>query len=226
MLADGWDDAYIVELERHIVGLRDAGVSGRLTQALVQRYPRDAYLLTTASNIPFGSLRGEGSAVAGYEAYVEAQFPDDADEIIALVVRYAAGVRDSGAPVVQLVTEFLVRQRTAPPPSGHLWRFPADEPRPWGQAMEVIGMPTGGAALAARELNLRRAVVTWHAFTQELLRCTAFPANDQANETVTLQVTVDDVDILVVQEGEGREDLVGELADEIEGDTPEVGVAQ
>ncbi len=197
MLAENWDNTYITELEQHITGLRQAVVSATLTQTLIQRNASDAYLLVDQNHTDreFGTLRGKNSAVAGYEAYIKATFPDDHHEVIGLVKRYATGVRESSwSKMVQLVKEFLVRQRTNPSHDGYFWKMASDNAKPWDQAvkdidvirLEILGMPRGDVTREVHETNLRRAVVTWHAFTQELLRCTAFPGNDQANENVAL----------------------------------------
>lgn len=198
MNADHWDPNYVNEITGHVTGMQNAGVSALLTQTLTQGGPSDAYLLTSTGVNPrmFGSLRGQNSAVAAYESYIAQQFPGDKDEIIGLVKGYATGVRESSwANMVQIVKEFLVRQRVAPAPqhSGYFWKMAIDDVKPWQQAVadiqllrnKYLGLPPGGDTVR-QELNLRRAVVTWHAFTQELLRCTVFPGNDQGNETLTV----------------------------------------
>jgi hypothetical protein len=195
MQADGWNDAYITELEQHVQGMQNFGVSALLTQTLIRQNEHDGYLLSppNRSDRAFGSLRGANSAVAAFERYIDAKFGSDKYDIIPLIVGYAKGVRASSwAEMVQVVKEFLVRQRNVPH-SGYFWKAVSHQPKEWQTAVtdiqtfrnKILGLPPGGDR-AAQDLNLRRAVVTWHAFTQELLRCTAFLGNDQVNETVTV----------------------------------------
>ncbi|MGB2567650.1 hypothetical protein ACPFP2_04235 [Micromonospora citrea] len=193
MINDRWQRDYVTELLTHIIQMQHAGLDALLTQTLVQE-PNDAYLLKTAAGRPFGSLRGPGSAIAAYENYVSQTFGDDAHTIIELVVAYASGVQDSSwAPMVQIVKEFLVRQRTRPGPEAYFWKQISDNAKSWAEAkndisqlrMQRLGLPPAGDT-ARQELNLRRAVVSWHAFTQLLLRHTAFPANNQNDETLTV----------------------------------------
>ncbi|GHJ50257.1 hypothetical protein Cs7R123_75990 [Catellatospora sp. TT07R-123] len=195
MTAENWTNAYITELEQHIAGLQAAGVGALLSQDLVQADPHDAYLLSDPTGRQFGTLRGQGSAVAAFEQYVRATYPDDHDAVIGLIIGYAKGVKASSwAKMVQVVKEFLVRQRTAPTADGYFWKSIHDAPKTAAEALgdirtyrtEILGLPRGNMSTDAYELNLRRAVVTWHAFTQELLRCTTFPGNDRQQETVTV----------------------------------------
>lgn len=193
MTDDGWTTAYIDEIAGHMNVMEEAGIARLLTQRL-GRGSHDGYLLTSEDGRPFGSLRGERSAVAAYESYIREAFPGDADDIIALVVGYASGVQDSSwASMVQIVKEFLVRQRTTPGPEAYFWKQLNDVPKPWSVARDDIAVlrakylglaPRGDEAL--RERYLRHAVITWHAFTQLLLRHTTFPANDHAAETLTV----------------------------------------
>ncbi|NBE81647.1 hypothetical protein [Micromonospora rubida] len=193
MIDDRWSPAYIDELTGHMTGMERAGIARLLTQTL-GRGAHDAYLLTSEDGRPFGSLRGEGSAVAAYETYIRETFPGDADDIISLVVGYASGVENSSwAPMVQIVKEFLVRQRTAPGPDSYFWKQLNDTAKPWSVAKDDIAAlrakylglaPRGDEAL--RERHLRQAVITWHALTQLLLRHTTFPANNSVAETLTV----------------------------------------
>ncbi|MET8118419.1 hypothetical protein [Micromonospora sp. NPDC005189] len=195
MLADSWTNEYVTELERHIVGLRAAQLPAQLTQTLGQE-AGDAYLLKTAAGRHWGTLRGPGSAVATWETYVKQQYPNDWNEIIGLVQQFAAGVRlSSWSRIVVLFKEFLVRQRTAPTHNEYFWRNARDLPISGQQAVSDMNLirdellPRGNSApqdLPTRERNLRNAVVTWHAFTQEVLRWTDFPGNDQLNKTITV----------------------------------------
>lgn len=195
MLADNWTDGYVGELERHIAGLRAAQIRNKLTQTLVHE-DGDAYLLRTAGGRPWGTLRGPGSAVEAWEAYVKQQYPDDWNEIIGLVRQFAAGVRlSSWSRIVVLFKEFLVRQRTLPDHDGYFWRNAHDQAISGRQALRDMDLireeflPRGNSApgdLPARERNLRNAVATWHAFTLLVLRWTDFPGNDQLARTVTV----------------------------------------
>lgn len=199
MQAENWKREYIDDLLGHMIGMRKAGVSALLAQNLVQLHPQDGYLLTAVDGgrkgHEFGTLRGNGMAVAAYESYMRDRFSYEADEIIDLVIRYAKGVeKSSWAPMVQIVKAMLVQERTAPSPDAYFWKNTNDVAQTWAEAEQSI------AALRAKTLDdafspeqirqrdakLRHAVISWHAFMQELLTNTMFPGNNPATRTVTV----------------------------------------
>ena len=200
MPTENWNPAYVNDLIGHIQGLRAAGVDTLLTQQLVQKHPKDAYLLTAAdgarSGEQFGTLRGEGSAVAAWEKYMRDTYGwSEGEDRVQLITRYAKGVRESSwAPMVQIVKALLVQERTAPAPDTYFWNSTTDTPQPWSEAQRSIANFRNTQIEAVyvphleqkRDARLRDAVVAWHAFMQVVLAGTAFPGNDRTNRTVTV----------------------------------------
>ncbi len=214
--ADGWyatrpeakrQDCAHMHVDRLIqqtLGLRHAGVSQKLVQELVSDLG-DAYLLKDKDTGKlFGTLRGEGSAIAELEKYSKHAFATGDDDVIDTIVAYAKGVKNSSwDPIVQIFKKYFFEQR-AVPPTEYFWGESAStnyntgtfRTTDWEMFQQFCNTHRSRQFYMKRPDQiddlLAKSISLWHAFTVELCRHTKFPGNDQGRCVVTVVRTESD----------------------------------
>ena len=160
---DQWKEDYISRFTKHSLGLRNAGIVGKLPQRLDlaqnnQVYDQDRKL--------FDNLRGQGSIVADVERYINGN--GGSYNAIAGWAGQQAGSSWSNAS--QTLKWELAQSRNVPL-DRYFWRNGTDGAKQsWEQGMKMIGADTYRESLAA-----------FHAWNYELLQAVEMPNNDRKN---------------------------------------------
>jgi SPP1 gp7 family putative phage head morphogenesis protein len=166
--ADKWEGEYADGFAREVVGLRKAGIVGKLPQKLEQP-PGDVRPVDEKGKV-FDDLRGAGSIVYDVADYMRRSGTDQ--RIIADWSNAQAG--SSYSALALAAKQFWMEQRRVPA-SSYFVKNAAGQRKAYQDAVQRHG----GEAY-------RRAWQIWHALTYEMLGKTAMRFNDQSARVVRL----------------------------------------
>lgn len=174
--ADDWNDSYISRFTEHAIGLRAAGIIGRLPQKLEQDKPGSVELVDENGK-PFDDLRGPNSRMFEVERYI-----DGAGGSFAFLQDWMLEQSGDSWNTLPSALKYLLASQRSVPLDRYYWPAGPDDAR---QRFE-------NAAKKRGEETLLTTLAAWHAWNYELLDAIDIAGKDAAAGTIKLLRTETD----------------------------------